>query len=172
MDAGEQLQLMIYLRAALQGSPGSLPAGALYFPVQDREVDSPDERAAEEQRLKNLQLRGVVLAEEDVLHAMDRDQSPFSLPKVFNQDGSVSKTASWALPAETLTHLMDAAAKKASELCTRIRSGEVSVSPSVSDSESACTFCDFRSACPVRKQDERPLPKGLTFANVGNHPSK
>ena len=172
MDSGEQLQLMIYLSAALQARPGSLPAGALYFPVQDREVKADTPEQAEDRRMKEVQLRGVVLAEEDVLRAMDRDVSPFSLPKVLNQDGSVSRSVGWALPQETLRSLMDAARDKAAELCVRIRSGEVSASPSVSDDRSACTFCEFQTVCRRRKSDERPLPKGLSFADVGRRPDK
>ena len=172
MDRGEQLQLMIYLAAALQARPGSLPAGALYFPVQDREVRADTPEQAEERRMKEVQLRGVVLAEEDVLRAMDREISPFSLPKVLNQDGSISRTVGWALPPETLRNLMDAARTRAEELCVRIRSGEVSASPSVSDDRSACTFCEFQSVCRRRKSDERPLPKGITFADVGRPTDK
>ena len=172
MDRGEQLQLMIYLRAALQAFQGAIPAGALYFPIQDREVDSPSPESAEEERLKEVQFRGVALAEEDVLRAMDRDLSPYSLPKVFRQDGSISKSADWALPRETLDQLMDAAFQKAAELCRQIRSGMVSASPSVSDSRSPCTFCEFSSVCPRRKEDERPLAKGLSFRDVGVAASK
>ncbi len=168
MDRGEQLQLMIYLRAALRGIGGTLPAGALYFPIQDKEVNAPTPEAAEARRLKDVQFRGVVLGEEAVLAAMDRDLSPFSLPKALNQDGSISKSAGWALPRETLERLMDAAVSKAAQLCGGIRSGEISASPSVSDSSSPCSFCEFLSVCPVRKADERPLPKGMTFGDVGS----
>ena len=167
MDSGEQLQLMIYLQAALRGRPGALPAGALYFPVQDRDVDAPSPEAAEEKRLKEVQLKGVVLAEENVLRAMDRDISPFSLPKAFNQDGSISKSASWALPPETLRGLMDAAVKKAEEICGGIRSGAISASPSVSEQRSPCSYCEYASVCPKRREDERPLPKGFSFQDVG-----
>ena len=38
MASGEQLQLMIYLKAAGQAYPGSRPAGAMFFPVQDAEI--------------------------------------------------------------------------------------------------------------------------------------
>ena len=167
MLTGEQLQLMIYLRAALRNEPGARPAGALYFPIQDAEVPAKDPEEAETLRLKELQLRGVVSREEDVLHAMDRDLSPFSLPKVLNQDGSLSKSARWVLEEKTLLALTDAAVRRAAALCEQIRSGVIPASPSVeSDRSSACTFCEFSALCPKRKEDERPLPKGITFANA------
>ena len=167
MLTGEQLQLMIYLRAALRNEPGARPAGALYFPIQDAEVPAKDPEEAETLRLKELQLRGVVSREEDVLHAMDRDLSPFSLPKVLNQDGSLSKSARWVLEEKTLLALTDAAVRRAAALCEQIRSGVIPASPSVeSDRSSACTFCEFSALCPKRKEDERPLPKGITFADA------
>ena len=168
MNSGEQLQLMIYLQAALRGRPGALPAGALYFPVLDKEVEAETPEAAEEARLKNVQLKGVVLADEEIIRAMDRDITPYSLPKIFNQDGSISKSSDWVIPPEILSRLMEAAQNKAVEICCRIRDGEAAASPSVSETSSPCTFCEFHSVCPVRKTDQRPLPKGLSFGDVGS----
>lgn len=168
MDSGEQLQLMIYLRSALRAHPGSLPAGALYFPIRDQEVSSPTPEAAEAQRLKNVQFSGVVLQQEDVVRAMDRDISPYSLPKIYNQDGSVSKSAGWVLTREALNRLMDAAQQRAAELCVEIRSGRIPASPSVDGDRKPCTFCEFQGLCPLRPGDERPLPSGMTYGDVGS----
>ena len=38
MADGEQLQLMIYLKAVLRAYPGTRPAGAMFFPVTDKET--------------------------------------------------------------------------------------------------------------------------------------
>ena len=167
MDRGEQLQLMIYLSAAEKGMPGAKAGGALYFPIQDKEVRAPTPESAEDQRLKNVQLRGVVLAEPAVLRAMDRDISPYSLPKILNQDGSIGKSVKWALPSDLLRRLMDAALARAAELCELIRSGDVTASPSVGEHTSPCTFCEFAAICPRKKEDERPLPKDFSFEDVG-----
>ncbi len=173
MARGEQLQLMIYLKAALQHIPGARPAGAMYFPIQDPEVSAPDPEAAEAQRLKNVQLKGVAASDEDVIRAMDRDLSPYSLPKVFNKDGSISKSVKWVLEEKVLLALMDAAQTRAAELCEEIRSGRISISPSVeSERYSACTFCEFSAFCPREKEDGRPLPAGLTFADAALGPEK
>ena len=167
MDRGEQLQLMIYLRAAERGIPGARAAGAQYFPVQDREVEAETAAEAEKERLSKVRYRGVVLAEEEVIRAMERAISPYSMGKVLNQDGSVSRQAPWALSREALRDLMDAALEKAEELCESIRAGEIPVSPSAEDDQrSACTFCDYASVCGRRKDRERPLDKGLTFPEL------
>ena len=170
MDRGEQLQLMIYLKAALQSRSGARPAGALYFPVIDPEVDAASSAAADDARMKKVQLKGALLADPDIVRAMDRDILPFSLPSVINKDGSFSKSVKWALPAEVLDQLMDAAVSRAADLCVRIRAGEADASPSAEDRFSACTWCEFASVCPRRKQDERPLPGGMRFEDVGQVP--
>ncbi len=169
MDRGEQLQLMIYLQAAIQASPGALPAGALYYPVQDKEVNASSPEQAEDKRVKNVQFSGVALAEADVLRAMDRDRSPYSLPKALGKDGNLLKSASWALSETVLRRLMAAAVRKAELLCAEIRSGSVGPAPSAEadGSRSACTFCDFAGICSRTKSDERPLRKDMTFADVG-----
>ncbi len=165
MDRGEQLQLMIYLRAARQSQPRGLAAGAMYFPVQDGDVNAEGPEEADKKRIADVRLRGVALAEEKVIRAMDREISPFSVGKVFNQDGSVSRSAPWALEARVLTELMEAAVERAGELCEGIRRGDIPAAPSVEkEGRSACTWCDYLPVC--KKRRERPLESGLTFAEA------
>ena len=66
--------------------------------------------------------------------------------------------------------LIEETVEKAGELCTRIRSGEVHPSPSVSGDgkRSVCSFCEFQTVCPRKKADERPLPEGVSFGDIGN----
>ena len=61
MANGEQLQLMIYLKAAAEKEPRAHVAGALYFPVEDKEVatEGDDPAAIEESRMKNVRMRGL-----------------------------------------------------------------------------------------------------------------
>ncbi len=167
MDRGEQLQLMIYLRAVQRAVPGSRAAGAMYFPIQDGDVNAGTPEEAERKRIAEIRLRGVVMAEEKVIRAMDREISPFSIGKVFNQDGSVSKNAPWALESEVLTGLMDAAVSRAEDLCDRIRSGVTSAAPSVEkEGFSACTWCEYLPVCKKRREDEVMLETGMTFRDV------
>ena len=167
MASGEQLQLMIYLKAAQQAYPGAKAAGAFYFPVQDKEVDKESPEAAEEERLKAARMKGVALADPDVLHAMDRDIAPYSVDRVFNKDGSVSKSAKWALDEKILNGLTDAAVEKAAELCERIRSGEISATPSAEDENiTACTFCDYITVCRRKKKDIRRRNTEITYADI------
>ena len=168
MASGEQLQLMIYLRAAAESMPHARPAGALYFPVEDREVsaEEDDPEAIDEARMKNMRMKGIVAAREDVVRAMDRDISPYSVDKVFNRDGSVSKSADWAVEETTLRGLMDAAADKAGELCGRMRDGEISAAPVTDGTDTPCRYCEYHGICRAGKKDGRPLEKGITFRDI------
>ena len=122
--------------------------------------------AIESDRMKNVRMKGIVTAEEDVVRAMDRDIAPYSVDKVFNKDGSVSKSADWAVEEPIIRGLMDASEEKAGELCVRIRSGEIDAAPVTDGELSSCRYCEYHGICRARKEDERPLDKGITFRSI------
>ncbi|MCR5296203.1 MAG: PD-(D/E)XK nuclease family protein [Clostridiales bacterium] len=169
METGEQLQLMIYLKAAAGAIPGSRPAGALFFPVQDPEIgpETDDEGVLEAERIKEVRMKGLVTAEESVIRAMDRDRQPFSVDAVFRQDGTVSaKAANFAVDEGTMNALMDAAAEKAAELCGEIREGLIGAAPRGEGDDTACRYCDYRTVCHARREDARPRNKGITCRDI------
>ena len=168
MANGEQLQLMIYLKAAADMNPKAHVAGAMYFPVEDREVaeEEDDPAAIEKSRMKNVRMKGIVTAEEDIVRAMDRDIAPYSVDKVFNKDGLVCKSADWAVEESTLRSLMDAAAEKAGELCGRMRGGEIDAAPVTDGEDTACRYCEYHGICRAGKEDGRPLDKGIRFSDI------
>ena len=168
MATGEQLQLMIYLKAAADSMPYARLAGAMYFPVQDKEVNTADDDPdrIEEDRIKTVRMKGLVTAREDVIRAMDRDIIPFSVDKVFNKDGSVSKTNSWAMEEETLRGLMDAAVVKAGELCGRMRDGEIEASPGEDSSGSVCRYCEYGAICRAGAKQGRTRDTDITYQDI------
>ena len=168
LDSGEQLQLLIYLKAAAEAVPGARLAGAMYFPVEDPEVstDADDPERIEAERMKSVRMKGLVTAREDVVRAMDRDIEPYSVDKVFNKDGSVSKSATWAVEEETLRALTDAAADKAAELCGRIREGEIEASPGEDPAGSVCRYCEYRAVCRAAGKKGRERETGITWKEL------
>lgn len=145
---GLQLQLLLYLKAASQGVPGATPAGAFYFTVRDPQVDSPDDvrEAAEEAIARELRLKGVVLADSEVVDAMDHDKPGFSLEKVFNRDGTAAARASAVNLAE-MHALLDHAQDTAARLAEEIRAGRMDVSPAVCGTDDACVYCGYAAVC-------------------------
>lgn len=118
---GLQLQLLLYLKAATAAGAGE-PAGAFYFTVSDPMCDSVQDlkAAAEAAIAKELRLKGVVLADAEVISAMDAEEPGFSVEKVFNADGTVSRNAT-AVDREEMGALLRHAQKLAAELAGQIR---------------------------------------------------
>ncbi len=98
----------------------------------------------------------MVTADPDVVAAMDRDIRPYSIDKVFNNDGSVAKGIWWAMDEAAMQGMMNAAVEKAAELCGDIRDGRIEAEPRGSGDDTACRYCDYRTVCHARKGDERP----------------
>ena len=170
MEDGEQLQLMIYLKAAMQAIPQTRPAGALFFPIQDAEISTEDEspETIEAERMKKVRMKGLVNARPDVVRAMDRDCSPYSVDEVFSKkDGSVRKSADWAVEEDVLQGLMTAAEQKAAEICGEIRAGRIEPAPrGKNDEDSPCRTCGYRTLCRASRQSLKPRREGITYRDL------
>ena len=168
MADGEQLQLMIYLRAAERAYPGTRPAGAMFFPVRDNEITAAEEtpEALEDERLKKVRMKGLVTAEPEIIRAMDRDRSPYSLDEVFRQDGTLRKSADWVVEETVLEGLMDAAEEKAAEICGEIRRGRIEAAPRGTEETAPCRFCTYRTLCHRRRDSLRPREDGITWQDI------
>ncbi|MGN0778742.1 MAG: PD-(D/E)XK nuclease family protein [Aristaeellaceae bacterium] len=145
---GLQLQLLLYLKAASQLRPDALPAGAFYFMVKDPMVSAPEDVKAEAERLiaRELRLKGVVLAETEVVEAMDAQEQELSLGKIFNKDGSVAAHAD-AYDLEEMRALLLHVQQTAAELTDRIREGRLDISPAQDGPWCACDWCDYAAVC-------------------------
>ena len=145
---GLQLQLLLYLKAATQAESGAMPAGAFYFTVKDPQVAAPEDvkAEAEKQIAREMRLKGVVLAETEVVEAMDADTPEYSLGKVFNKNGDVAENAN-AFDLREMHVLLEHAEKTAAALADHIRAGEIAVSPARVDAWRACDGCPYLGLC-------------------------
>jgi ATP-dependent helicase/DNAse subunit B len=96
---------------------------------------------------------------------MDRI-SPYSMDKVFKQDGSVLKNAGWALDEDTLRRLTDAAVDKAGELCRRMRDGEIGAAPMSDRNGSVCRWCGYHAICRAGKEQARLRDAEVTWQDI------
>lgn len=145
---GAQLQLLLYLKAALTTEEGALPAGAFYMHVTDPLVPEKEELDQIEDALaKELCLRGVMLRDAAVLKRMDEGDPPLSIPKAVNADGSFSKTAPLAA-LDDLYRLIAHAEKLAETWAEKIRAGEIAARPLCDkNGDGPCRFCDYAAIC-------------------------
>ena len=141
---GLQLQLMLYLQAAAQGMKANA-AGAFYFAVRDPLVDAEDAKeAAEKVIAKQLQLKGVVLSDVEVVSAMDAEGT--ALGQIFTKSGGVSAYAQ-AYSREEMQAILDHTKQTAADLADGIRAGDISVSPAEIKGWSACEWCEYSAVC-------------------------
>ena len=153
---GAQLQLLLYLQAALTTEPGALPAGAFYMHVADPLVPQKDEWAQIEDALaRELSLKGVILKDAAIIRRMDDADQPLTIPKALNADGSFSKTAPLAT-LDQLYSLIGYAEKLAGQWAEKIIAGDIAAHPLCDkNGDGPCRYCDYAAICR-RSYDRSP----------------
>lgn len=157
---GIQLQLLIYLAAALAQVPGSKAAGFFYCRIADPTIKS-ESRVKEEierQIAKKLSLAGISLSDVEVLRAQDGLHAA-----MITKEGKPSGTyrASMA-DEEGMDAMVGFAKRKASQLAGAAYDGVIDDSPAERGQYSACASCDYAAICgfdPTRRAGRRLAKK-------------
>lgn len=154
---GAQLQLLLYLQAALSTEPGAEPAGAFYMRVADPLLPDQEETAQVEDALaRMLCLRGVALKDAAILRRMDEGTPPLTLPKTLTADGGFDKRAMLAT-LEDMRALIAHAEKMAAQLAERMRAGEIAAAPLCGKGgKGPCEYCEYAAIC---RQDAGRAPQ-------------
>ena len=151
---GLQLQLMVYMDAALQMEQKKhpekeiLPAGVFYYQIQDPLIDRPKEGEEQESILKELKPDGMISLEKEVLEHLDHCMVGESsvIPVKYNKNGSLSKSSK-AASAQDFYLMMKYAVNKVEEIRQKILSGDVKVNPYRRGTETSCDYCSYRQIC-------------------------
>ena len=145
---GAQLQLLLYLQAALSQEENAQPAGAFYMRVSDPLLpDQEDTALVEDALARALCLRGVALKDAAILRRMDEGEPPLTLPKVLTAAGEFDKRAMLATLAD-LQSLIQYAGSMAAHWAERMRAGEISASPLCDKNmKGPCEHCDYAAIC-------------------------
>lgn len=151
---GLQLQLMVYMDAALQLEQKKhpekeiLPAGVFYYRIQDPLIDRPKEGEEQESILKELKPDGMISLEKEVLEHLDHCMVGESsvIPVKYNKNGSLSKSSK-AASAQDFYLMMKYAVNKVEEIRQKILSGDVKVNPYRRGTETSCDYCSYRQIC-------------------------
>lgn len=154
---GLGLQMLLYLFTleergqSLYGLPVE-GAGVLYLPARDAIIRG-SRAMSEEQRQKavdkELQRRGLVLDDPDVLGAMEAAGAEgyrFLPLKVSKRTGEISGDA--LVSAQRLGKLQKHIEKVLDEICRELAAGNIAADPFWRGPEkNACRFCDYAAAC-------------------------
>ncbi len=166
IEAGLQLQLLLYLYATLQERsvklPGNhqIPAGLYYFHVQDpvmEVVSLPDVEHSEEanmlyeeELLKAMRMEGLTNASREVLLHGEKEftsgKSRLLQQVELDKEGELKENGAVA-GSRQMENLMDYALQKATDLGRGMFEGHMRVNPYVYGKKSPCDYCLYRTIC-------------------------
>ena len=154
---GTQLQLLLYLHAALTAAEDAQPAGAYYMFFRDpllKEIDPEDQRMAEEALAKKLRLSGISLKDARILQRMDGAAPPLTLEPMIKKDGEFAKNKPLA-SLEEMAQLLKHAREAARKLCVQMRGGHIAPEPLAIRDRIPCDRCDIRNICRLETRHIR-----------------
>ena len=155
---GLQLQLVVYMEAAIQAEQRKYPdceikpAGIFYYNIKDpmiqKEMES-DLELINPELLKKLKMNGLVLSDKDIIAKMD--ETTVSLPLSYNKSGTLRKGASVATEEE-FAALGKFVKQKIENVKEAIYNGKVEASPYELKDRNACTYCPYQGVCGFDKK--------------------
>ena len=153
---GLQIQLLTYMDALWDNdTPGDgknlLPGGMLYFKVDDPIIRSSGkltEEEIEQAIMKQLKMKGLLLADVRLIREMDRDLEGTSQisPAVINKGDTLGKNSS-AASLEQFRLLRKYIRKLLKDLGGEIVKGNVDISPYKKKGATSCRYCSFMPVC-------------------------
>ncbi len=157
---GLNMQMLIYLYAVVRGGDSALnknlPAGILYMPSK-RDFGED----------KVLSMNGLVLLDEAVISAMDKQGEGEYIPrKPFKADGSLKKqTASFA-EANLFNEIFNYIELLFKRFGNNVSFGEFNVQPTDGVDFDACKYCDYSAICCNENKEHISADKTLSNADI------
>lgn len=151
---GLQMQLITYMDALWENSGGDngqvIPAGMLYFKVDDPIIKATNTVTAEEIEtaiMKKLKMKGLLLADVQVIRQMDNtiEGSSLIIPARINKGDVLGKSSAATL--EQFTLLRNYVKKLLKDMCTEIMKGNVPIKPYKKKKITSCQYCSYSSIC-------------------------
>jgi len=150
---GLQIQLMVYLDALFENNKVSdtlLPGGILYFKVDDPIVKGRSDASEEEierQIMKELRMKGLILADVKLVKAMDKaiDGDSLIIPARINKGDTLGRSS--AATKEQFEKIRQHIKNLLLQLCAEILKGNVSISPYKKKKITSCAYCNYSSIC-------------------------
>lgn len=168
LTAGLSMQMLLYLFILCDNSGRYLtqetslrPAGVLYHPLSDLVIKRNE---SSENRLKTMQMSGLVLEDPDVVQAMEAEGAQVFIPAGLDKGGQVKGSAITARQFHLIRGVVE-------QLLTRMAedllSGDIAALPLQRGSSLPCDYCDYAAVCgrdgedAVRSLERRTLKATL-----------
>ena len=149
---GIQLQLLLYLAAAMENTPDAQAAGFFYCCIADPTVKSESriKEEIERQIAKKLSLAGVSLCDVEILRAQDERHAA-----MITREGKPSALYRASMTDKAgMDAMVSFARRKACELAGGVYGGVIEDAPAAHGAYLACAHCDYAAVCgfdPTRK---------------------
>lgn len=154
---GINMQMLLYLFAICQTAGKRYhadtlaPAGILYLSAKDITLKNTH-AALETDRLKLLRQNGLLLRDNDVLQAMEKDGAGNFIPAEI-KDNEIAKKSSVA-SREEFGIIHDLIEKLLKNMAATLLDGDIAAIPTGEEKYLPCTYCDFRPIC--KREDDDP----------------
>ena len=151
--AGIRLQLLTYMDAMCKQEEAE-PAGVFYYnliePMVKASKNMTDEEIEEEIR-KQFKMRGLILADIDIVRKMDKKLVTGSsniIPATINKDETLSNKSS-NITKMQFEYLQKYTNKIIKQISEEILSGNIDVKPyyNTKDKKTPCEYCTYKSIC-------------------------
>lgn len=165
---GVGLQMLLYLFALEENGEKivgqrPIPSGVQYFPARAPLISADgklSDEEAEETRVKEWKRKGLLLNNEDTIHAMEPTENPVRLCCIRKKDGSLSGDLA---DRQQLRMLRDYVFQILGRMVDEIASGNVEPNPYTRGSNhDACAFCPYGAVCHYANVKGRRNYKTMT----------
>ncbi len=154
---GLQLQLVVYMNAAMEIEAKKypdkeiVPAGLLYYRVEDPLVEGSEEMSTEALNdliRKELRMNGVVNSRDDIISKLDKTMGSKSdvIPVERKKDGGLGARSS-VLSSEEFQLISDYVNHKVRTIGKEILDGRKEVNPYQEEKKDACKYCAYKQVC-------------------------
>ncbi|MCY6483371.1 helicase-exonuclease AddAB subunit AddB [Clostridium aestuarii] len=152
---GLQIQLLTYLDAILTNEELKekepvFPGGVLYFKIDDPIIKGKrnlSEQEIEKEILKALKMKGLLLADVDIIKEMDRKIEGQSLiiPARLNKGDVLGKSSVGT--KEQFNKLRQHVKSNLVKTCERMLKGDIKIKPFKNTKSEACKYCMYSAVC-------------------------
>ena len=149
-EKGIDLQMLMYLFACCDADKTgkTLPAGVLYMPASAPKLDGEKEyENITEAAAKGIKKSGLLLADPEIIRAMEAEGGGVFIPARLNKDGSISARGVSTKTLEEFDELKDNLTKTVRDMGTRLISGDMCINPLKDLDISPCTYCEYKAFC-------------------------
>ncbi len=162
IEKGLNLQMLIYLFSLWKSDSESLkerlgckengeilPAGILYMPtkIDNITVSSFREEQVERARQSAFARNGLLLEDEGILRAMEKNLESNYIPVTLNKKGELAPKNALA-SLERMGELLEQTKSVIAELCDELQSGDAKACPlEITSATLPCDYCSVRAVC-------------------------